>query len=256
VSVAGLLAARVPPDAAIVSAAHRGVLAAAAPRLVGHRDPSSRALARALRSTAVGRLSGAERTWIARIEQRRKRIVATGDNGLGTACPYWSIPRIWGRFLMRLVRELRPASCIEMGSGFGISGAYQAAALELNGSGELLALDQEPSLASIATRTWAALGLERRITLELGPIGRTLEGAASRAAPVHYAFIDAEHTEQATVRNFEMLLPHLAPGAVVVVDDIKVDQGMDRAWTRIAEQDAVSAAVGLRRVGVVVVDAS
>jgi predicted O-methyltransferase YrrM len=229
-------------------------MAAAAARLAGRRDHSSQALTRALRRTAVGRLSTPERGWVERIEQHRKRIGAGGGHELEAACPYWSIPRIWGRFLMLLARELRPTSCLEMGCGFGISGAYQAAGLELNGSGEMLVLDKEPSLAAIATRTWAALGLERRVRLELGPIGRTLEAAAARVAPIDYAFIDAEHTEQATVHNFELLLPHLAAGAAVVVDDIKVDQGMDRAWARIARDDAVSLAVGLRRVGVVIVD--
>ena len=45
----------------------------------------------------------------------------------------WSMPRIWARFLMRLVGELAPRSCIELGTGFGISAMYQAAALETAG---------------------------------------------------------------------------------------------------------------------------
>ena len=34
---------------------------------------------------------------------------------------------------MRTVRELSPSACLELGAGFGISAAYQGAALELNG---------------------------------------------------------------------------------------------------------------------------
>ena len=42
---------------------------------------------------------------------------------------------------MRLVRELRPHSCLELGTGVGVSAGYQAAAMELNGVGRLLTLD-------------------------------------------------------------------------------------------------------------------
>ena len=154
---------------------------------------------------------------------------------------------------MRLVRELEPETCIEMGVGFGMSGCYQAAALELNGRGRLTCLDQEESLAEIARESFAELGLAPRIDLHMGAIGQTLEPVADALAPIDYAYIDAEHTEEATVHNFEVVLPHLAPGAVVVVDDIMLEGDMQRAWARIRANDRVEFALGLRRLGVVVI---
>jgi hypothetical protein len=64
-----------------------------------------------------------------------------------------------------------------------------------------------------------------------------------------------EHTEEATVQNFEVILPHLAPAAVVVVDDIMLEGDMQRAWARISAHPRVSYALGLRRLGLVVVGA-
>jgi hypothetical protein len=55
------------------------------------------------------------------------------------------------------------------------------------------------------------------------------------------------------VWNFEELLPHLAAGAAVIADDIRVDAGMRRAWERIRSHERVGAEVGLRRVGIAVV---
>lgn len=230
---------------------------AASIRLRGRPDAASRAIVRALRTTATGRFSPGERAWIERVELRRRRVVAGDDDGssaeLRSACPYWSIPRVWGRFLHRLVRELAPTSCLELGVGFGISAAYQAAALELNGAGKLIALDREPSLAAIARRGFGELGLEDRVTIRMGPIAETLDPVAAAAAPVDYAYIDAEHTEDATVEAFERLTPHLGHGAVVVVDDIKLDRPMERAWERIGRHERSFMTLGLRRVGVVVI---
>jgi predicted O-methyltransferase YrrM len=245
---------RIAPDSPLPSAAHRAVMLAAS-RRPGRGDASSSAIARALSTSALGRFDAGEREWVDRIEERRARIPASasGPEDIRRACPHWSIPRVWGRFLMRLVRELRPASCMELGVGFGMSGAYQAAALALNGEGTLACLDQEEDLAAIAREGFTELGLDSQVTMRMGPIGETLTGAAEEAAPIDYAYIDAEHTEDATYGNFEELLPHLSPGAVVAIDDIQVDAGMARAWARIAESRHVAFALGVRRIGLVVV---
>lgn len=248
------LAARVPPDSPAAGAAHRALMAVASRRLAGGRDQVSGALARALWTTATGRYPPEELAWITRIEERRRRVGESSD-ALAPACPFWSVPRVWGRLLLRLVRELEPRSCVELGAAFGVSASYQAAALELAGSGRLITLDREPELIPIARETLSALGLGERVELVVGPIGETLPGVAQRAAPVDYAYIDAEHTEQATVSNFETLLPHLAAGAVVVVDDVRVDEPMRRAWDRIRTNEAVALELDLRRFGVAVVGA-
>ncbi len=78
------------------------------------------------------------------------------------------------------------------------------------GSGNLDTLDRDPSLIAIARRGFAEVGLEHRITLTQGPIGETLDAAACRIAPIDYALIDAEQTEDATAENFDRLRPHLA----------------------------------------------
>jgi predicted O-methyltransferase YrrM len=274
VSRIGRLTARIPPDATITNVAHRGLLGLSAPRLAGRRDRASRAIARALRTTALGRFSPGERAWIERIEARRRRMAAeytlpgaerTAGGEIGAAShgrvpelwspPFrWSMPRVWARFLMRLVGELGPRSCLELGTGFGISALYQGAALELLGNGTLNTLDREPSLIPIAERGFAELGLEERIALTRGPIGETLGVVAARQAPIHYALIDAEHTEEATVQNFDRLRPHLAPGAVAVVDDIFMTEEMRRAWATIAGRPCVDAHLTLRRLGIVVID--
>src|SRR5947207_1405865 len=161
-----------------------------------------------------------------------------------------SIPPVWGPFLMRLVRELSPELCLELGTGVGISTAYQAAALDLNGAGRLITIDGSPEWAALAEQGLSALGLGR-VQGEVGPIASTLPGALEDQPPVDYALVDAEHTEEATVGYFHSLLPYLSDGAVVVFDDIPWTSGMRRAWRAIARHPRVSG-FALGRMGVAV----
>ena len=196
-------------------------MAAAAPRLARRREPAARALRRALATTAMGRLSGPERGWRERIESKRGELTsddaATGpsfDPGsegsegrftmerrrttVAVAVTLMSLTPIWCALLMRLVRELEPRSCLELGTGFGISAAYQAAALELNGAGRLTTLEGAVEWGDRAARSLTELGLAS-VEPTSGPIAETLTPAAERLAPLDYVYIDAEHQAPATV---------------------------------------------------------
>jgi predicted O-methyltransferase YrrM len=245
-------------------------------RIANRRDPTSRALARAFRTTALGQTPGDEREWIRRIEVWRREL--TGDQravsaeiepGAGAPdwverinrpAPVWGIPCLfgiapqWGLFQMRLVRELAPVSCLELGTGIGLSAAYQAAALELNGTGTLTTLDRARGWGAVAGQGLSALGLAGRVRIHSGEIDDTAPRVLERIAPLDYAFFDADHTEQATVRHFDMVLPHLAPGAVAVLDDLSFSAAMRRAWSTIRRRDRVSTSMALGRMAVVAVD--
>ena len=252
------LAGRIPPDAAVTNLAHRALLATAARRARGP-DRASRAISRAASSVATGRYSAAEREWIERIEARRERLAAGEEYGgpdRWAPAHAWSIPRVWGRFLLRLVAELAPDTPIELGTGFGMSGSYQAAGLATAGEATLTTLDREPTLIPLARETFAELGLAERVELVVGPIGDTLDATARSLAPIDYALIDAEHSEAATVFNYDTLVPHLADGALVAVDDILSSDEMRRAWDTIRSRPEVRIQINLRRLGLVVVSRS
>jgi predicted O-methyltransferase YrrM len=247
------------------------------PRLAARRDPTSRALVRALRTTALGPIPAEEREWIGRIEARRQELAqeqnavppafdrgSMGDAGEPSAAieapvpirgisALFSIPAAWGVLQMRLVRELAPKSCLELGAGVGLSAAYQAAALELNGAGTLTTLEGAHAWGAVAEQGLAALGLAGRGEVRLGAIDDTLPEVARRIAPIEYAFLDADHSERATCEHFDAILPHLAPGAVVLLDDITLSRGMRRAWKTVSGRERVWARLDLGRMGVVAV---
>jgi len=243
------------------------------------RDPLAAPLVAALRTTLSHRIDPAERAWIDRIEARRARLIEeTEPTGvpqfdpagrdapgggftmtepkttLGMASAMMSLAPEWCILLLRLVRELEPESALELCTGFGISGSYQAAALELNGRGHLTTLEGSEEWARSAVEGFAELGLDR-VESTVGPIAETLAEEAARLAPLDFVFIDAEHQEQATLDHFETLRPHLAEGAVIVLDDADWP-GVRAAFRAIQEDELVSSSALVGRLGFLVVSRS
>jgi predicted O-methyltransferase YrrM len=275
--------AHIPPDSWAASTAHRALMAGGsvrAPALGGWRGSL---VSSALRWTASERPGEAEREALGRVEVRRAAVpfeMAAGDApfGFGPAtgsapepeppsapadpaanlgaawevCRWSTVPPVWGRFLFALVRRLAPRSCLELGTGLGLSALYQSAALELNGRGRLLTLDRDRA-ARIAERGFTESGLAGRVELEFGDIDATLPRVAERGTRFEFAYLDAEHSEEATVRHFDLVLPLLAADALVVLDDISQTAEMRRAWRTVAARKRVVGTLGLRRLGVVAV---
>lgn len=246
-------------------------------RVVNRHEPGeaapTRALARALRTTALHRIPADERSWADRIEARRAGLAAEHDvtqavfsekperessrwaqilrpGPVSQACGVISIPPLWGLLLMRLARELRPRSAIELGTGFGISAAYLTAALDMDEGGRLTSFDGAEKWAAIAAEGASGLDLSR-LAFRVGALSETLEASLTELDPVDLAFVDAEHTKEATVRYFATMLPHLAESAVVVFDDIAFDASMWEAWLEIREDPSVALAVSLGKMGIV-----
>ncbi len=252
------------------------------PRRIRHLTASSDAriagVGRALLDLTTQRLGPDGQQWIRKIESIRQetdrstQVVEVPDYGaggpqdtrtedemktgrvcteiVGEACRNYSKEPVWAELLFHIIRQLKPASCIEMGACLGISGGYQAAALELNGAGQLVTMEGAPSFAQIAGQNLKAMGLEHRVKIVVGPFHDTLDGVLAETKPVDYCFIDGHHDEIATIEYFERVLPFLSPHAALLFDDIRWSPGMLRAWTKICADSRVRASFDLGKIGI------
>jgi predicted O-methyltransferase YrrM len=159
-----------------------------------------------------------------------------------------SKPAFWALVLFKIIRKLSPRSCVELGSCVGISAAYQASALRLNGQGTLVTLEGSPEIAAIARETLEGFDLGNA-SVVTGPFHRTLREVLERAGAVDFFFNDGHHDHDAVMRYFNEAMPHLADGAVMVFDDISWSAGMRRAWAEIEDDDRVAASIDLHTVG-------
>ena len=158
-----------------------------------------------------------------------------------------------GQALFRLVNwigehEKRPLEILELGTSLGVTTAYLAAAdsrnrvITMEGSGEVLRMAQG---------VWRALRLENIEWVE-GNIDDTLYKRARERIDV--AYVDANHTYEATMRYVDFLLPRMPEKGVLVLDDIHYSEEMERAWDELKCDARVTTSMDLYHVGLLFVD--
>ena len=117
-----------------------------------------------------------------------------------------------GALLQVLVRILRAKRCIEIGTFTGYSALTVALALPPNG--KIICCDVSEEWTSIGRRYWKKAGVEKKISLRLGPALETLAGLKGK---FDFAFIDADKPNYWAY--YERCLKLLRKGGLVAVDN-------------------------------------
>jgi predicted O-methyltransferase YrrM len=136
---------------------------------------------------------------------------------LADACQwsYMPISEPGGRLLYALTRASRPGTVVEFGTSFGISTAYLAAAVTDNGAGHLFSTELSPVKVAAAQANLEDAGLADVVTILPGDARETL---AAVGGPVGLVFLDG--WKDLCLPVLRLLEPALAPGALVVADDV------------------------------------
>src|SRR2546421_6460985 len=137
-----------------------------------------------------------------------------------------------------LVAQRRHETVIEFGSGFGVSGMYFAAALEDNRFGHLYSFEINEEWADVAER--AIADVSDRFTLTRGAFE---DHVSAIPGPIDLALVDGIHTYDFVMKQWQILLPRMSPGGLVLFDDISYGQGMREAWLEISGSPSAAGAV-------------
>ncbi len=164
-----------------------------------------------------------------------------------------SKPAFWAQLMFKIVRKLQPESCVELGTCVGISAAYQASALKLNGKGHLKTIEGSPEISRIAQETVDNLELENTEIIT-GTFSEKLRDTLESAKPIDFFFNDGHHDHDALLKYFEETVPYLARKAVIIFDDISWSKGMKKAWSKIKNDQRVAATVDLKNIGIALID--
>ena len=176
-------------------------------------------------------------------------------------------PPAWGRFLFGLVRTLRPHSVLELGTSLGVGALHLQAALALNSlsrsggaldagaAGRLVTLEGAPTLAGLAEQHLAEVPCARQTVVVEGRFDDTLGGVAAAHGPFDFVVIDGHHEAQAALRYVGRLRPHLAPGALVILDDAEPWASIRPAFRALAAAPGVTP-VDLGKLGLLFFDPS
>jgi len=137
-----------------------------------------------------------------------------------------SVSSVWQcRIMFNLVNYLRSSEILELGTSLGVSTLYLAHA---NKAGNITTIEGDPEVAKIAGSHFVNFNLEN-INLKVGNFDDVLPNQI-KGQKYDLIFIDGNHTESATIKYFEMLMPHLTEKGAIVFDDIHWSPGMQSAW--------------------------
>ncbi|MGI4020259.1 MAG: O-methyltransferase [Janthinobacterium lividum] len=151
------------------------------------------------------------------------------------------------QLLYRLVAHLQPKKLIELGTCLGVTSLYLHKA---NPSAQLTTIEGCQEIAAVAAKNFEVCDAEN-IKLLVGNFDVVLPEVLAKEQQIDFVFIDGNHTEEATLRYFDWILPKAYDKTVIIFDDIYWSEGMKSAWKKIKKHPQVSVTIDLFWIGLV-----
>ncbi|MDX5347421.1 MAG: class I SAM-dependent methyltransferase [Hymenobacteraceae bacterium] len=156
-------------------------------------------------------------------------------------------PAPYAQLLFRLVNEFQPEVVLELGTSFGLTTAYLAAAQK---NSTVYTFEGCPATAKIASDTFRKIELKNVVQVA-GNLDTTLPETLQNLPKVDFVYFDGNHRYEPTLRYFKQCLEKAHENSVFVLDDIYWSAEMERAWKEISAMPEVSVALDLFQIGIV-----
>lgn len=152
----------------------------------------------------------------------------------------------YAQMLFRMAVYTKSKRILELGTSLGLTACYLAS----SGNVHCTTVEGSEKLVEIAKKIARKFHLNN-IRFLCGNLDELLDSALRTYGPFDMVYFDANHTEEATLRYFEMALQARTEESIFVFDDIRASEGMSRAWNVIRHHKDVTASVDVYRLGVV-----
>lgn len=136
---------------------------------------------------------------------------------------------------------------LELGTSLGFNTLYMASA-EVNKL-QIHTIEGSKEIADIAAENFLKLGAIN-INLHVGNIDNLLSAVISKMPQIDLAYLDANHTFDATISYFEIISPKLHEDSIVFVDDIHWSPEMKKAWQSLQNHSIVTHSVDIFDAGI------
>lgn len=150
------------------------------------------------------------------------------------------------KILYQLVRHLKPKKILELGTSLGLSSAIMALASR---NTEIITIEGCPQTHKIAKEMLKKHKLSHVNSL-LGPFEDHLSSVL-KENDFDLIFIDGNHTKEATINYFNIMLDYIHNDTCIIFDDIHWSKGMSDAWKTIYESPKVKVSIDTFLWGVV-----
>jgi predicted O-methyltransferase YrrM len=156
-----------------------------------------------------------------------------------------SVDKKTGRLLFRITRRFKPVNIIELGTSFGISTSYLAAA---NKNSRMITIEGCPETADIAKETFELLKFNN-VEIQTGDFDLILPLIIKKMKTTDAVFIDGNHKKDKVIDYFIRLLPMVHNDTIMIFDDIHWSRDMEDAWKEICKNEKVRISIDLFRFG-------
>jgi predicted O-methyltransferase YrrM len=189
-----------------------------------------------------------------------ERIISVNDRGSRGGTFQTKISQIAGTSLShakfssiynRIISRFNHKTVVELGTSLGINTLYLAEKRDSN----VVTFEGADAISDLADLTFQFANASN-IELIRGDIGMTLPGFLQKMRKVDFALIDANHTQAATRKYFELLLPRIHNQSVIVIDDIHYSNDMTCVWAEIRTHKLVHGSADLFKCGILFFDPS
>jgi len=158
-----------------------------------------------------------------------------------------SVNKKYGRLLFNLVEFFSPQVIIELGTSVGISTLYLSKA---HSQSKVFTIECCSAKSEQAQKCFSVMQCANIVQYTCD-FTSVLPAVIQQAGKLDFAFIDGDHTYNATIANFEALLSISHNDTVFVFDDIHWSAEMAQAWKQITEHERVTVSIDLFRMGIV-----
>ncbi len=136
---------------------------------------------------------------------------------------------------------------LELGTSFGITTSYLCKARP---DALVNSIEGNSKVAGMANNIFESLEL-KNIRLHIGDIDNLLIPVLENIDAPDLIFLDANHTKNATIKYFNILIDYIDDNSLLIIDDIYWSNGMEKAWNEICDHHKVSVTVDLFYMGLV-----
>jgi predicted O-methyltransferase YrrM len=163
----------------------------------------------------------------AAIDRLYREGIVYGDNGFSRSLYPTSVTPGRGKFLGDLVRQLKPASTLEVGMGWGLSTLHILEAMFENGGVQQphIIMDpfQQKNYHNGALHVLREAGADQLIEHHSEPSEIFLPKLVEQGRQFDFAFIDGDHRFDGAFVDLVFVHKLLKPGGVMAVDDTELD---------------------------------
>lgn len=158
-----------------------------------------------------------------------------------------TVPPKYCNLLANMAGKFGNRSIVELGTSFGMSTMYMAAA---RSDTVVYTIEGCPAISAIARDNFSVAGLEN-IRLLNGSFDDMLPLLKDQSVKPGLVFIDGNHRKEPVLKYITLIMEMTDNESVVIIDDIHLSEEMEEAWSEIVRMKSVSFTIDIFRMGIV-----